>query len=182
MARLSNPIRGVSDIPSWFSLSNYDFLAELDSAGWYEQLFAREQLFLMLSYRKNSKRPFSEEDLVYRAAVEIWDKAYISLKDSTVLSAMCGHDGANGRVKSEYAKSIHSLTYRQYLQQEEQIRDEAKEKANQWWENISSDDFDVSGPNLDLAYEVVGFIDLPLYKSQRWTSSHAIADVDLRMV
>ena len=78
-------------------LSNYDFLAELDSAGWYEQLFAREQLFLMLSYRKNSKRPFSEEDLVYRAAVEIWDKAYISLKDSTVLSAMCGHDGANGR-------------------------------------------------------------------------------------
>ncbi|WP_460160730.1 DUF6387 family protein [Pseudomonas sp. S2_B10] len=181
MARLSNPIRGVSDIPSWFSLSNYEFLAGLDSAGWYEQLFAREQLFLMLGYRENNKMPLAEEDLAYMAAVEIWSKTNISLKDSSVLSAMCGHDGANGRVKSEYAKSIHSLTYRQYLQQEGQIKDEAKEKANQWWKNLSCDDFDVDGRNLELAYEVMGFIDLPLYMSQKRTSLHAIADVDLTM-
>jgi hypothetical protein len=181
MARLSNPIRGVSDIPSWFSLNNYEFLAGLDSAGWYEQLFAREQLFLMLGFRKNNKMQLAGGDLAYRAAEEIWGKTNISLKDSSVLSAMCGHDGANGRVKSEYAKSIHSLTYRQYLQQEGQIRDEAKERANQWWENISRDDFGVGGSDLELAYEVMEFIDLPLYMSQKRTSLHAIADVDLTM-
>jgi hypothetical protein len=171
----------VSDIPDWFYLSNYKFLEELDSAGWYEQLFARKQLFLMLGYRANKKKAIAVEELAYRAAFEIWEKVNVSLAESSVLSSMCGHDAANGRVQSDYANPIHSLTYRQYLQQETKIKEDSKEKANKWWENISSFDFGAGSTDLNLAYQVMEFIDLPLYMSQRSTSLHAIADVDLTM-
>lgn len=181
VARLSNAIRDVSDIPSWFSLRNYSFLAGLDSVGWYEQLFAREQLFLMLHFEKDKKWPITEESLAYRAAFEIWRNARVSFKESNILSSMCGFDAANGRINSDYSKSVHSLTYRQYLQQEERIKDEAREKANMWWQNITKVAFDSADVDLELAYKVMEFVDLPLYVSQRRLSLHAIADVDLAM-
>ncbi|MCF5725266.1 hypothetical protein [Pseudomonas syringae] len=158
MARLRNAIQK-TDIPSWFVLSKYAFASDLDSAGWYEQILAREQLFLMMEQRKNSGRPLSEEDLVSRLASETWLEAKVSFKGSGILPSICGHDGAVGRISSSYAKSVHSLTYRQFLQQDEGIRSESEEKARQWWENISAPDFGRKKNDMDLAYEVMEFVD-----------------------
>lgn len=135
----------------------------------------------MMEQRKNSGRPLSEEDLVSRLASETWLEAKVSFKGSGILPSICGHDGAVGRISSSYAKSVHSLTYRQFLQQDEGIRSESEEKARQWWENISAPDFGRKKNDMDLAYEVMEFVDLPLYASQNRTSLHAIADVDLTM-
>ncbi|MBV4480548.1 DUF6387 family protein [Pseudomonas khavaziana] len=180
MARLSNAIKK-SDIPSWFVLSKYAFASELDSAGWYEQILAREQLFLMMGHRKNCGGPPNEKDLASRLGSEIWLDAKVSFKGPGILPSICGHDGAVGRISSSYAKSVHSLTYRQFLQQDERIKSEAKEKAKQWWENISAPDFGSEKIDMDLAYQVMEFVDLPLHASQNRTSLHAIADVDLSM-
>lgn len=181
MARLSNAVRSISDLPGWFDLKKYEFTAQLDNAGWYEQLFAREQLFLLLSFRQGGDKPPSNETLAFEVASEIWSKVNISFVESNILTSICGFNGAKSRIDSDYAKPIHSLTYRQYLQQGDRIKGEAKEKADQWWKNISSVDFSSGSVYLDIAYQVMEFVDLPLYFSQDRSSLHAIADVDLTM-
>lgn len=181
VARLSNAVRSISDLPGWFDLKRYEFTAQLDSAGWYEQLFAREQLFLLMSFRQGGDKPPSNETLAFDVASEIWSKVNVSFVESSILTSICGFNGAKSRVDSEYAKPVHSLTYRQYLQQRDRIKGAAKEKADQWWKNINRTGFSLGDVDLDLAYQVMEFVDLPLYFSQDKSSLHAIADVDLTM-
>ncbi|WP_367256491.1 DUF6387 family protein [Pseudomonas sp. stari2] len=181
MARLSNAVRSVSDLPGWFDLKKYEFTAELDSAGWYEQLFAREQLFLLMSFRRGADGRQINETVAFEVASEIWSKTNISFGESNVLSSVCGFDGAMSRVRSDYSRPVHSLTYRQYLQQGDRIKVVAKEKADNWWRNVSRDDLSLGSVDLNLARQVMGFVDLPLYMSQEKSSLHTMANVDLTM-
>jgi hypothetical protein len=181
VALLSNSIRAHSELPDWFDLKNYKFLSDLDSAGWYEQLFAREQLFLLIKLRSDKSKMPDESSLSFKMAREIWSSAKVSFKNSEVLSAACGYDGANSRVSSSYSRSVHSLTYREYLQEGDKIKDEQKLNADLWWENIKSDRLDVADPAIRLSRKVMGFIDSPLYISQKFTATRAVAEIDLTM-
>lgn len=48
MARSTNEVRQVSDLPKWFDVSKYKAATTLDKANWYENLFVRGELLKVI--------------------------------------------------------------------------------------------------------------------------------------
>lgn len=186
MARLSNAIRDVSELPDSFKLSKYEFALKLDAAGWYEQLFIREQVFICQDL--SDKWTENDEDsLAYSMASEVWSEPQASLSKPGVLADCCGLDGAAWRVKSNYARSVHSVTCRELLQERERIDSDRRQKIESWWENILKPTLGVTDEALVLSRQVMNFIDAPLHRSQNrramfgFRGYRAAAEVDLTM-
>ena len=173
MARGKNEIRHTGDLPDWFRLDKYDAAAVMDAAGWYEQIYARSQCFLMLKNAGWSKSIETEKIFLYdcdslafsevKALREVRKNPIVdTVKNIELrphfLSGLCA-ESAFKNEKPFYSMGVHSMTVRELRLHERTMAPGRLEYSRRWRDQFRSRTI------ASLKYPHKEWIDRPIYES-----------------
>jgi hypothetical protein len=156
-------IKHVSDLPNWFQLNKYKSAKQLDAAGWYEQLFVRQNLRLAL-YRLQDcceDEEYNDErdlDVIDHTFAKIQENPIIDVSTDTQLSEEFLTPTLD-ELKQRMPHSqlgVHNITVAEFLCIESETSEPLKEIRPQWEKYFRNKCYDDS--------QIRKWINTPLHK------------------
>lgn len=155
---LPKKIKHINELPDWFNLEKYERSKTLDTAGWYEQLSIRNCIKSLLSDNLSDNLPISHQDLETLEGLRA--TPIIDVNDNFLIKTLCcGGELWELKTKNpRYSLGVHMTTVREHYLTENNIEDEKRTYARNFFSQIFSGDL-FKEPCLPLKYPCVDWID-----------------------
>lgn len=162
---MAKRLQRASDLPEWFDPEKYSAAGSLDTAGWYEQLCLRRDLFgLVGSYlwdRRNGQDPSQRGDNLAEVLAIVRQAPIVDVTANELLRVYF-YGGAMHELRSRnplYSHGVHLTTVRNFYLTEGNIEKEKRDFAKLFFGQIFETDRDWTQP---LKYKCEDWIDEPV--------------------
>lgn len=175
---MAKRIRRVSDLPDWFRLAKYEGAAELDAAGWFEQLCTRRDCINRLKFTQ-PKGPLDVSQYFFEILATIREAPIV---DATKIIVFGDHTrmSHNSTFKGEpkldhFFSGVTSLTTRGLKHIEDKLSPGRREYLHRFWTQFKDDEWTIFDPeNMEYHYPPKRWIDAPIHESYMFSKNKAV--------